>query len=386
MDRFGQRRWEWDALRGLMLVLMTVTHFPTQFSDPFGQPFGFVSSAEGFVFLSACLVGRIATTLTARASLEDARRWLWRRAAKVYAAHLALLIFLLGVLVPSAARLGDNPIANLSSYYLQQPARGFAESLVLMYNPPLLDILPMYVLFLALTPALLALARRVDWPRVIVLSVAVWLAAQFDAGYAVYSGFARLVGWSEPYAATGAFTLMAWQLLWVVGVYAGQRTVATPGACLTLRPAVANAAIAVAILFFVVRHATGQIPFGATHVELNAWFDKWHLAPLRLVDFAALLVVLQRLGPRLALHRAIVAPLAFLGRASLPVFCMQLVLCMSALAWLGESPRPLIEDVLLLASAFALMAMTAWVTQHVAAALGRGPEAPAAAVNARGVR
>ena len=42
-----------------MLVLMTLTHLPTRFSDPAGQPFGWVSAAEGFVFLSAFMVGRI---------------------------------------------------------------------------------------------------------------------------------------------------------------------------------------------------------------------------------------------------------------------------------------------------------------------------------------
>lgn len=47
------RRWELDALRGLMLVLMTLTHLPTRLSSPLGQPFGFVSAAEGFVLLSA---------------------------------------------------------------------------------------------------------------------------------------------------------------------------------------------------------------------------------------------------------------------------------------------------------------------------------------------
>ena len=35
-----KRYWEIDALRGLMLVLMTVTHLPTRLTDPLGQPFG----------------------------------------------------------------------------------------------------------------------------------------------------------------------------------------------------------------------------------------------------------------------------------------------------------------------------------------------------------
>ena len=53
------RQWELDALRGLMLVLMTLTHMPTGFSPVLSQPFGFVSAAEGFVFMSALMVGRV---------------------------------------------------------------------------------------------------------------------------------------------------------------------------------------------------------------------------------------------------------------------------------------------------------------------------------------
>ena len=50
-----ERKPELDALRGLFLVWMTLTHLPTRASDLVNQPFGFVSSAEGFVFLSALL-------------------------------------------------------------------------------------------------------------------------------------------------------------------------------------------------------------------------------------------------------------------------------------------------------------------------------------------
>jgi len=49
-----QRRPELDALRGLFLVWMTLTHLPTRFSDFVNQPIGFVSSAEGFVFFRLC--------------------------------------------------------------------------------------------------------------------------------------------------------------------------------------------------------------------------------------------------------------------------------------------------------------------------------------------
>lgn len=49
--RGSQRLPEFDALRGLMLMLMTLAHLPTQAQVVTNQQLGSVSEAEGFVFL-----------------------------------------------------------------------------------------------------------------------------------------------------------------------------------------------------------------------------------------------------------------------------------------------------------------------------------------------
>ena len=54
-----RREIEIDAARGLMLVWMTLTHLPTAITPWVNQPFGYLSSAEGFIFLSALFTGRI---------------------------------------------------------------------------------------------------------------------------------------------------------------------------------------------------------------------------------------------------------------------------------------------------------------------------------------
>ena len=90
----SRRMPELDALRGLFLVWMTFTHMPTRFSDFVNQPVGFVSSAEGFVFLSAMLVG----TVYLREAMEDVSGVivkLWRRTLKIYGYHLLMLAFAL---------------------------------------------------------------------------------------------------------------------------------------------------------------------------------------------------------------------------------------------------------------------------------------------------
>ncbi len=48
---------ELDALRGLMLVWITGTHLPTALSTYVNQPLGYVSAAEGLIFMSALFTG-----------------------------------------------------------------------------------------------------------------------------------------------------------------------------------------------------------------------------------------------------------------------------------------------------------------------------------------
>ena len=48
-----------DALRGFLLVWMTLTHLPTSVSAYSNQVVGYVSAAEGFIFMAAVITGQI---------------------------------------------------------------------------------------------------------------------------------------------------------------------------------------------------------------------------------------------------------------------------------------------------------------------------------------
>src|SRR5215831_15378334 len=148
----SSRRLELDAARGLMLVWMTLMHLPTFASVFVNQPFGFVSSAEGFIFLSALFTGRIYWLLAEREGYRTMRAKLWARTLRLYAYHACLLAFTFLVAAPIAAT-GNRPgLHNLLDYYFAAgPQRAIVDSALLIYRPPLLDILPMYIIFLALT-------------------------------------------------------------------------------------------------------------------------------------------------------------------------------------------------------------------------------------------
>ena len=167
-----ERRPELDGLRGLFLVWMTLTHLPTRFSDFVNQPIGFVSAAEGFVFMSALLVGRIYM----RDVLQDAsgvRAKLWKRSLKIYAYHLAMLAILFTVAAAFAVHTHKAAITNLINFYLAHPLVAIVGSVLLIYCPPLLDILPMYVTFLFFTPMLLSAAVRYGWRKILIASAGV---------------------------------------------------------------------------------------------------------------------------------------------------------------------------------------------------------------------
>jgi hypothetical protein len=87
VQRPSQRQPELDALRGLMLLWMTVTHLPTQASHYSYQPLGFVAAAEGFIFISALLAGKSFGQLLESARFTQVVKRIWARAGRLFAYH-----------------------------------------------------------------------------------------------------------------------------------------------------------------------------------------------------------------------------------------------------------------------------------------------------------
>jgi hypothetical protein len=328
-----QRRPELDALRGLFLVWMTLTHLPTHLSDFVNQPFGFISSAEGFVFLSGLLVAR----LYIRQAAEEGtalRTKLWKRALRIYGYHLILLALAFTMAAAFAVTTHKLALTNLLSFYLAHPFTAIVGSLLLIYCPPLLDILPMYVLFMLVTPYLLALAARRGWNVILFASGSIWLLAQFGLRTWVHNLVVHLTHLRIPLQETGAFNLFAWQLVWVSGMWIGAASARgqLPFARL---PRLAYPASAIICLFFIgIRH--NWLGHRLTPQTLGLQLDKWQIGPLRLVNLIAFTCVLYW-ARRLVTRIVMVEPFLTLGKASLEVFCAHIVFVFVGLALLyGE--------------------------------------------------
>ena len=315
---------EIDALRGLLLVLMVINHTPSPLRNLTNQPLGFVSAAEAFVFVSACLCGLVFGRRLHDGGLPEVRRLARRRARQIYTGHVLTLLFCFAII---GQRLGHlSPFYNMLRPYLAQPTKAAASALLLLYQPPLLDILPMYLLFLLLTPFVLNMLVRAGFRPVLFASLLLWLVAQ--SGLKEWLVGALADGWLV--IAPGAFDLLAWQLLWVSGLFLGYRLQQQrPKRAVLVLPSMPwPVLVGVALIFFCWRWS--WMPIAVDHGDPGWLLDKWRLGPLRLLNFFALLYLALWLGPYLAKALGSLKPLILIGRNTLPLFCLHV--CFSALA------------------------------------------------------
>ncbi len=358
----SQRDERLDALRGLLLVVMLTCHLGTPLSYLTTSPFGFATSAEGFILLS----GFVAAIVYGKRFFNDGylgmRRRVWRRAGQVYLCHMGLVLG--GVLVVGLLGSDYRPVYMngpvymiFDDWYAAPASAVLLSSLLLLFQPAFFDILPIYVVGLLLTPLILCVARdRGCWP-ILAVSLLLWVAAQFG----IKHGFEQ---WARSFGpvALGSFDIFAWQLLWVSGLCLGslhlehKRT----ARAWQITPLVLSVAVVVTIFFFALRHGFWSIP-GLT--ETGAMLNKWTLGPLRLLNIACLIALLIAFAPQ-RLPRFVGAPLALLGRYSLPTFCFHIPLALVGKEILYVyKPDDLIASAIGLA-AIALLFLPAWFSER----------------------
>jgi hypothetical protein len=325
-----ERRPELDALRGLFLVWMTLTHLPTRFADFVNQPLGFVSSAEGFVFISALLVGRLYIRDLVQ-NPANVRARLWKRSFKIYGYHLLMLALAFTVVAGFAVHTHKAALTNLLTFYLAHPGTAILGSVLLLYCPPLLDILPMYVTFLFFTPVVLSAAVRWGWKWILAASGLVWLMAQYGLRDLVHAWVVQVTHLKIPLQESGAFNLFAWQGVWTVGLWLGAKS-ATQTEIFRRVPGWLAALSAAACLFFI------GIRFGwlgphLTQQALSLKLDKWQIGPLRVINLVAFTIIVYW-ARKYLVKLVSIEPFLTLGKASLKVFCAHIFFVFVGLALL----------------------------------------------------
>lgn len=309
-----------DALRGLMLVSMAVNHLPSDLRTVTDEGVGIVSSAEGFVFLSGLLAGFVYTRRLWRDGPKKLRATVWQRARTIYGWHLLAYFGAFALLALNTWITGTHSITS-PPLFADRPLLAAVFGPLLIYQPGLLDILPMYCAFVLLLPFVLGLLEKGrQWP-LLAGSFALWAIVQFLPNYDGAT--------IAPPLNLGFFNVLAWQFLFICGVALGhiKTKAATPLA--PVRPALLAAAIGGAVFFFCLQHRL--IPSLWPESDFGIMLNKPSLGALRLMSFAfiAYLVgVASTRFPRLFAWR----PLALLGRHSLLVVAAQSMLVLVLLA------------------------------------------------------
>lgn len=317
------------------MLIMVINHTPSPIRELTTQPLGFVSAAEAFVFVSACLCGLIFSRKFKSGGLAELQLLARRRVRQIYLCHLLTLLFCFAVI---GQLLGhQTPFYNMIHPYLERPTTAALSALLLLYQPPLLDILPMYLAFMLVTPPVMGVAARAGWLPILVSSLLLWLAAQNGLKEWLVDSFAG--GWLvvDP----GAFNPLSWQLLWIGGLFLGHHLQRDRRRAALALPKVFWPVLAGLALFFF----CWRWPWIPVYVDLGSYdwlLDKWRLGPLRLLNFLALLYLALWLGPYLVKTLSFLKPLAPLGRNLLPLFCIHVCFSLLAVGFieLYELPDP----------------------------------------------
>ena len=278
------------------------------------------------------MTGRIFGHVAKESGFPSVNKRLWTRALRLYGYHLFLLCIAFTVVSLVAIHTRRPSLQGLLDFYLAHPIHAVGSAVLLVYCPPLLDILPMYIIFLLATPIALYLGNRWSWTLVLIPSGFIWVLAQFGLRTAIYARMVHSAGLQIPLNEMGAFDLLAWQFLWIVGLSIGACGFVSIFKVLTSRMTVIPALVAAAT-FFLLRHPIVHVQF---HGAL--WFglvDKWHLGVLRVLDFTSFAILFAAGRPWLA-RWITIPPLVLLGKASLQVFCAHLLFCFAALSLVGD--------------------------------------------------
>jgi hypothetical protein len=324
---------EIDILRGFLLLMMVVNHAPSPLRIFTDQPIGFFSTAEAFVFVSAFLAGLLFQRRSEKLGFQAARAATVSRAFRIYRAHLGTLLFLF--IVGGVFLAEFRGIQNLLDQYFKNPGAAIVAALALVFQPPLLDILPMYILFSLLTPCAFWAAKRWGWKRVLFVSVGLWVVSQFRVRDMLLASMK-----DTSFLNLGPFDLLSWQLLWVGGLIFG-KCVQEKRPVLQLSVRAELFLLLVAITFLGLRWYTiaMQIDPGK-----QLWIlDKWHLGPLRVMNFFATAWVISKFLPLLQRWEIPLRPFSAVGRNMLPVFCFEICLSVLLVGVLdpGKSHKPI---------------------------------------------
>lgn len=356
-----------DLFRGLANWAIFLDHIPNNaVAWLTTRNYGFSDAADLFVFIS----GYTASFVYARSMLTEGFAVgtirLLTRAWQIYVAHVLLFVIYMAVIGYVAQSyehshlLDEFNVAQL----IRNPIATLTHGLALEYKPLNLDVLPLYIVLMAVFPPVL-------WTMICApdLTISVSLVLYFAS---------RHFGWNLPAYPSGVwyFNPFTWQLLFLLGSWLALGGAAKARKLITSRIALVVGVIYLA--FALVLAMAGR--FDEVARLLPDWLvaafnpnDKTDLAPYRVVHFLVLAILAVRILPEnwKRLGSRFVRPLIVCGQQSLAVFCVGIFLSVLGHILLEIEPDSLGFQILVSASGIGLMTGVAyyrsWATRYLEA-------------------
>jgi hypothetical protein len=316
-----------DFFRGLALFCIFFDHLPNNILAEFTlQSMMFSDAAEVFILISGYTAGMVYGRAMERQGFLVAGVRVYQRVWQLYVAHVFLFMIFMAIVAYSAGALDSSLYAEEfgATNFLNEPGLALVQALMLQFQPAFMNILPLYIVLLAVLPLVLAGFRSLTGV-VLFASFALWLAVQLDGRIALsaYPGADRV--WF--------FNPFAWQALFVLGAWFGWRNVQGGVSWLNHRWLFWLAA-GLSLVGFVIRFGWtlhglyDPIPLLVSGKPLWPFLSKRDLGLLRFANVLVVALLVPSLihsGARF-LTRPAAWPFIICGRNSLYIFCLGILL------------------------------------------------------------
>jgi hypothetical protein len=343
-----------DFWRGFALITIFINHIPgNAFVWLTHRNYGFSDATEIFVMLAG--VGAALAYLPRFRQGEAAATSfrIVQRAFQLYTIHIMLIVCCGALIAYAVTVTGDTRFfeAFRLDVLVNDTIPGLIGLATLMLQPSYLDILPLYVVLLLMSPLLLVLTARNVWLG-LGASAALYLTAQLVP--------VQL----STFPAEGLWFLnpLCWQLLFTIGLAIGGMILNGDG----VRSRVLFWAAAVYVAASAVWIVSGFNPtWNLSPVPVFAWeFSKSDLHLPRLLHVLALTYVVSHLPlERWIRQTRLLGSVAVLGRHSLPVFALGTVLAVAGQLLRALSGGGLLVDIGLIGSGLAMLFACAGVLE-----------------------
>lgn len=244
-----------DFYRGIAMFIILIAHIPGNlWTSWIPARFGYSDATEIFVFCSGMASAIAFGGCFARKGWWMGTARVAFRVWQVYWAHICLFFFV-AMSMAALDTYGDFDKSYVNAlnlgHFFTDPMPQMVGLFTLSYVPNYFDILPMYLVVLALMPLFMALSRLSLW-AVAAASIAIWLGANLDL----------LAPGAEPWSERQwFFNPFGWQLLFFTGFAFMRGWLPAPP-------------VSRALIWFCTGFLILSAPFGSWKVFL--WVDAWN--------------------------------------------------------------------------------------------------------------